>query len=257
MPRSLAQVDRDLETAEKNIRDIRTELGKAPSNKPNVMIRLSDLEKLSPTVSQLRADADATDVTIKEMKKNYKEFRLMMLGLVVGLQFFKIDIQALKLDITLIKEWKRKDAGNFLKSAAQFTREMFDKQGKQTRLQLEAQEKQRKEDEEKDKKELEAKLKGIPGRVDHLEGAIKPGSLRNELDRFYYQKSRAEGLHKGIHRAQESADKANREIESLVTRLHKAGADASGSGGSGKHVRQNLNEMKASVTALSQALAGI
>ncbi|WP_329554526.1 hypothetical protein [Streptomyces sp. NBC_00696] len=257
MPRSLAQVDRDLEKAENNIRDIRAELGKAPSNKPNVMTRLSDLEKLSPTVSQLRAEIDATDVTIKEMKKNYKEFRLMMIGLVVGLQLFKVDIQALKLDITLFKEWKKKDASNFLKSAAQFTKDLFDKQGKQTRLQLEAQEKQRKEDEEKEKKELEAKLKGIPGRVDHLEGSVKTASLRNELDRFYYQKSHAEGLHKGIHRAQESADKANREIESLVTRLRKAGTGASGAGGSGKNGKKNINDLRASVTALSQALAGI
>ncbi|MFD7132373.1 hypothetical protein [Streptomyces sp. NPDC059894] len=255
MGRDPAQLDTDLTTAEDDIRAIKKELGSIPSgNRKTVLDRLTELEKLTPVVTQLGADVKTHGADITTLKEKMKTYRWMLLGAVAGLQFFKLDIQGFKMDITLFKEWKKKDVAEGFKNAAKHTKALFSAQARATL----AGEKQRKADEKRLKDDFEAALKGIPQRVDTLEEAVTPSALRKKLDPFYYQKSHAEDLRKGISRAQDTADKANRDIDSLRTKLRQ-----SGSAGAPKppqmksSARQEVTRLRASVTALSQALASI
>lgn len=255
MGRDPAQLDTDLATAENDITALKNELGKIPSGNPKTVLqRLTTLEQLPPVVTQLGTDVKTHGADIKVLQEKIKALRWMLLAAVVSLQFFKLDIQAFKIDITLFKEWKKNDVVEGFKNAGKHTKALF---SKQARLALTA-ENQRKADAKELKKEFENALKGLPERVDKLEEAVKPSSLRSELDRFYYQKSHAEGLHKGIRRAQDAADKANRDIDSLRTKLRQAGSAGAPKPPNAKSsARQDVTKLRASVTALSQALAGL
>ncbi|OQR60202.1 hypothetical protein B6E66_31645 [Streptomyces maremycinicus] len=93
----------------------------------------------------------------------------MIIGAVAALQFVKFDMQLLKVDLTLIKEWKLKDVVEGFKTAKANTLALFSAQAK---AELAA-EKQRKADAKTLKDEFEKTLKKLPERVDRIEDVLK------------------------------------------------------------------------------------
>ncbi|MGW1779094.1 hypothetical protein ACWCQQ_08125 [Streptomyces sp. NPDC002143] len=285
MARDIKGLDADLVKAEEKIRDILLELGSVPTTQyPTVLFRLLKLENDS---SKLTTDVAATNTAVAELKNKFKEYRWMVIGLVAGLQLFKVDIQAFKLDITLLKEWKRNDVAAGLKNSTQYMKATYDAgaraavkdefkkryesatkrvhalYSKQARDALKAE-----KDREKDKAKEQAK-------------AAELSSLRSHLDPVYLLKSKEQEIDIKIKDVLGEANRAHSRIDDLVNKLRAAGQagtpKAAPSNNNQKnqknqHSKNNRNnqnnqgnqatkkelaELKSSVTALSQALAGI
>lgn len=106
---------------------------------------------------------------------------------------------------------------------------------------------------DEDKKEEERELR------DYIKETSRAASqeLRSYVDQTFYKDSHAKGLHTGIRRAQDAADRANHEVDELRTKLRNAGSAGTPSSKAPRDNAKKLNELRSSVTSLSQALAGI
>uniref|UniRef100_A0AAU2A038 Uncharacterized protein n=1 Tax=Streptomyces sp. NBC_00093 TaxID=2975649 RepID=A0AAU2A038_9ACTN len=256
MARTLEQIHADLEKVE-------TSLGSPPAN-PTVAKRLTDLEtttgNLGTSVGNLRSQIDTLSndlrsqisslrTRVDKLEEDVKPIRPLALGvaataaiLTASLTLVKFDIQLIKVDLTL---WKKIDEKHplYRKLADGIKNpitKILDKINQER-----VDERKKKADEAKIKKDLEERT-----------------SLRRLLDPVYYQKTHVDGLHKGIRRARDEADKANNAIDKLKQDLRDAGKAGAPKqppqgGKKGDTTKKQVTDLRASVTSLSKALAGI
>ncbi|MGW0874425.1 hypothetical protein ACWD3Z_28675 [Streptomyces sp. NPDC002740] len=277
--RDLAGVDKDLDIAEQDIKDLKNELGKVPSgNKSKVFARLDALETAAGSISalqtqqiQLGKDAAATAADITALKDKIKWTRWMILGAVASAQLVKLDLQLLKIDVTLWKKLERDNFVNWAKRFGGFVRDLSNKEAARIRKQNEQTEKDLKDKAEEAEKKLQEKIRALPEtvedmkkkiggfeqRMDGVEKAVKLSTLRSHFDTVYLQKSKEPSIHQGIRAARTEADKANRDIESLRTRLRAAGSAGTPNANPPKGAKKDVTDLRVSVKDLSEALAGI
>ncbi|WP_159401280.1 hypothetical protein [Streptomyces maremycinicus] len=168
--RDLPTLDGDLKTAESDIKDIKKELGSPLGNPRSVLQRIIDLEQMTnPAAAKLKNDVATHTAEIQKLQEKIKVTRWMIIGAVGALQLVKFDMQLLKVDLTLVKEWKLKDVVEGFKIAKANTLALFSAQAK---AELAA-EKQRKADAKTLKDEFEKTLKKLPERVDRIEDVLK------------------------------------------------------------------------------------
>ncbi|MGW0945238.1 hypothetical protein ACWD4O_22185 [Streptomyces sp. NPDC002623] len=277
--RSPAEVDRDLGTAETTIGKIGKELGSYPSgNKNSVLTRLTLLETATAPIAnlqtqqtQLSKGAATAAADIVTLQDKIKWTRWMILGAVASLQFVKIDMQVLKIDVTLWKKLERDNFVNWAKRFGGFVRDLSNKEAARIRKQNEIDQKKLKDDAEDVEKKLQEKIRKLPDevedvankvrgveqRLDGVERAVKPSTLRSHFDTVYLQKSKEQPIYRDIHAARAEADKANQAVDVLRQKIKAAGTAGTQNTSIPKGAKKDVTDLRVSVKDLSEALAGI
>ncbi|MGW2043787.1 hypothetical protein ACWCPF_01210 [Streptomyces sp. NPDC001858] len=286
MARNIKDLDADLVKAEDKIHNILVELGSVPTQYPTVLFRVLKLEK---DTSKLTTDVAATNTAVAELQNKFKQYRWLVIGLVAAFQVFKVDIQAFKLDITLLKEWKRNDAIAGLKNSATIMKATYSKEAKAAvkdefnKRYESASKSLRAKFSKQARQALDAEIQKKKDDAKAQAKADNLASLRSQLDSAYLPQAKDTE----IQNALKGANDANAKIDKLVKHLKEAGdkikqnaatpQTAPPVNAKGKHSKNNQNnqnqnnrnsqgnqatkkelaEIKRSVTALSEALAGV
>ncbi|MGQ4435506.1 MULTISPECIES: hypothetical protein [unclassified Streptomyces] len=240
--RSVDELDRDLGKLEKEfpgfqstVADIQKSLGSLPKS-PDVASRLTALEKLPGQISAFRSRIDTLDATAAKLSEKVKWLRWVALGAAgtaalstVGLTAIKIDMQLLKIDLTLWKKLDEKNVkwvGKLQNNVGKLRDSIFRERAATRRQQedVERQAKEAKEQLERQAKEAEEKIqqtiKGLPARVGENEKAIDKikAALSTARDKAQAARDDRTGLssrHKGVDAQQPKVGPVAKDVQNL------------------------------------------
>ncbi|MFE6100712.1 hypothetical protein ACFVQ4_12180 [Streptomyces laurentii] len=244
MSRSPQQVDSDLATLENTvIPGIRSLLGPLPaaSQGNSVAERLTALEKFSSQLGKLTADMgsaakqlQAIDAKLVDMSAKIKLDRMIFLGYAIAGALVKVDVQAIKIDLTLLKKIDEKNVfllkkpiallqegftrltGRGNGSVYQKTREALNKERKAAREAAEREEKEKESRDERLKKEIEGLPKTVAAHtrdIDKLFTALRGAGQSAKAARD--DRSNLAHNHKGVDAKKPTVGPVAKDVKNL------------------------------------------
>ncbi|KKZ73029.1 hypothetical protein VO63_14690 [Streptomyces showdoensis] len=230
-------MDQDVAAAEKEIGILRADVNAHATSIQTLTTQMGNL----PQGQNVAARLAGIDTKLLDMSNKFKEFRYLVFGLAATGTLVKFDIQAIKIDLTLLKKIDEKNVWNFLKlrtgiEKAQkiFTKltsrgsgSLFEKLKDQI-LREKAKERKKKEAEdakeaEKAKaaeKKLQEDLKGLPKRVGKNEQDIDKilKALRGARDSATTARNDRTGLrpnHQGVDAQKPTVGPVAKDVKNL------------------------------------------